>query len=473
MIMTSLYKRLAGRGREPRPPGPGHIEFARSLADFRRHGLAALERLAGRYGNVVYVNVPGRRSFLFNHPDLVHHVLIKNRDNYLKTQGSKNVRQFFGDAMQLNNGAYARHMRHIMAPVFQPDRVAAAYTGLIVETTRVAIAAWQPGTRQGLARRINELALDIAVQIHFGTAHGEDTKHVGRLFLAAVSPLSNFMMPYWMPTRANRRYHEAVAQLDGEIARRIHACRTHDTDNPGLLAAFVRLAGDDAPAMSDRQIRNEIVTMMSAGFQTVATALMQTLRLVAEHSAVDTLLFDELCEVTGCRPPVAADLARLTYADKVIKESLRCCPPAGLITRRAAADDTVDGWKVPAGSRVFLSAWLMHRDARFYDEPLAFRPERWTPEFERALPLCAYFPFGRGPRACIAGFLATYMLQLMLATIVGQYRLEACGTVAGHPPSRPDILTDDGLQVMIHSRPIAEPRDIARSVAGEVNRLTS
>jgi cytochrome P450 len=459
-MATSLDTRPAGAARTTgAPPGPRGVALVRAFEDFRRNGLPALERLAARYGDVVQVSLLGHRSFLrsflLSHPDLIQHVLVRNRDNYLKMAGSRNVRRFFGNAMQLNNGDYARQMRRLLAPMFQPDRAARAYTDLIVGQTRGTVAAWEPGVRPALTQELMDLVLDLAVQIHFGSRPGEDTRRMGRLFLAAMSSLSIFMLPDWVPTPGNRRYHERVAALDAEVVRRIRERRRERSESPDLLSTFARLTGEDGRPLSEQQIRDELVTMMSAGYQSVAIALNQTLRLVAEDSSADALLAEEVRAVVGAREPAPEDLARLPYTAKVIKESLRLCPPAGVISRRAETSDALDGWTIPAGSRVFMSAWVMHRDARFYEDPAAFRPERWTPEFERALHPCAYFPFGRGPRGCIGAGLSELIVQLVLLTVVRGWRLEALEATPPGQSAWPSVLKRGGLRVRLHPRPPA------------------
>jgi cytochrome P450 len=265
------------------------------------------------------------------------------------------------------------------------------------------------------------------------------------------------MLPEWVPTPRNRRYCKAVVELDAEVMQRIRARRSDSSQRPDLLSMFVQLQNGDGWIMSDRQVRDELIAMMSAGYQSVGIALNQTLRLVAENPSVDAQLAEELA-ILGHRAPAAADLAQLTYADRIVKESLRCCPPAGVIGRRAVSADTVGGWTIPAGARVYLSAWAMHHDPRFYEAPLAFRPERWTQEFERSLPICAYFPFGRGPRGCIAGALSTFIVQLILVIIAQRYRLEALRVIPARLASWPNFLAQGGLQIAIHPRRSSEVR---------------
>jgi cytochrome P450 len=291
-----------------------------------------------------------------------------------------------------------------------------------------------------------DLLLHIMVRMHFGTPRGEETRRVGQLYQHALNLLPEYSLSEWLPTPRNRRYQAAVAELDAAILGRIAAQRRADHGESDLVAEMIRLDRESA-ALPDIQIRHELVSMMAASYRTVAMTLVQTLRLIAENSGVDSSLAAEVAGVAAATPEVQ----KLPYTGKVLKESLRLCPPAGLIMRRAVADDVVGGWPVPAGSLILLSCWLVQRDARFYDDPLDFRPERWTPEFERALPFCAYFPFGAGPRSCIGGILSDVTLRLIVATIVRRYRLEAPVTPADQS-AWPLLMARDGLRAVIHPR---------------------
>jgi cytochrome P450 len=415
------------------PPGPRGTELFSGALDWQRNGLAALERLAQRYGDIASASVFGKRVYLFSHPDHIQRVLIDNSDNYHKTKGNENAQLYFGDSMQLNNGDMARRLRRLMTPMFQLSRVSRDFCDPTVETTRESIDGWTSGPRPTLTADLMEMALRVAVRIHFGTAPGADTEQLAGLFRSALGQLNSFLPPGWIPSPGNRRYREAIARLDQDVLRRIVERHQTGPVGPDLLSCFVGLKGETGPAMSDPEIRHELVSMMAAGYQTVGIAINQTLRLVAQHPAADALLAEEVTRVLGDRPAQPEDLAELPYSEKIVKESLRCAPPAGALARLVAAEDTVGGWKIAAKSQVFVSSWVMHRDARYYSDPLLFKPERWTPQFERELPLCAYFPFGRGARSCVAGAMSSVMLRLMLVTIVRQFRLEALVPNSGEP----------------------------------------
>jgi cytochrome P450 len=179
----------------------------------------------------------------------------------------------------------------------------------------------------------------------------------------------------------------------------------------------------DAP-LSDRQVRDEVMTLMLAGHETTALALSYALYLLAAHSAAQDELRAELARELNGRLPEYADLPRLAYSRKVVNESMRLYPPADFLGREATEDCTVAGIPVRKGTNLFFSQWVMHRDARYFPDPLSFNPSRWTDEFERTLPRFAYFPFGGGPRYCIGQTFATAEAALVLATLCQRFRFE-------------------------------------------------
>ncbi len=211
---------------------------------------------------------------------------------------------------------------------------------------------------------------------------------------------------------------------------------------------------NDGYALTERQVRDELVPFALSGYS-ATTGINQVLRLVAEHPVVDRALAEELESAMSGGASLVHELSRLPYMNKVVKEALRLCSPAGVMFRRAVADDIIGSWKIPAGASLFAASWVVQRDARFFDDPLTFKPERWTPEYERSLARCAYFPFGRGPRSCIGGALGELMVQLTVVTIAGRYRLEALRALPAEETAWPRVLAHGGIKVDVHPRPQA------------------
>jgi cytochrome P450 len=186
---------------------------------------------------------------------------------------------------------------------------------------------------------------------------------------------------------------------------------------------LLRAQDEDGSQMTDRQLRDEVMTLFLAGHETTALTLTWACYLLAQKPEAESALHAELSEVLGGRAPTVEDLPRLRYCEWVVKESMRLYPPAYAVGREAVRDCEVGGYRIPEGMQVFAFQWVVQRDARWYEEPEAFRPERWREEVASRLPKFAYFPFGGGPRQCIGNFFATMEAVLVLATVAQRFRL--------------------------------------------------
>ncbi|MGJ4952835.1 cytochrome P450 [Bradyrhizobium sp. HKCCYLS20291] len=430
------------------PPGPRGTQLFAALNDWRKNGLVALEHLAQQYGDIVCAKFPGRRFYMLNHPDYIRHVLIDNRDNYLRSEGSRRERRFFGNSMQVNNGDEARRLRRIIGPMFQQSLMARDYCRVVVDLTRSVVDGWTTFPSATLMDELMQVALSASVQIHFGTRPGAETDELATLFREADEFRTHAALPEWVPTTVNRKYLRAIERLNRDVFARIKARRASGPVGADLLSAFVSLPDE---GLTDVEIRDSLVSTTAAGADGIGIALNQTIRQIALNPAIDDALHAEAAEVLDGRPVRYDDLVNLPYAEQVVKEALRLVPPSGAMVRIAAGADEIGGWRIPRGSRMLISSWVMHRDARWFGDPYSFKPERWTAEFERSLPTCAYLPFGRGPRTCIGAPMATLMLRLMLVTIAQRHRPRATDPERAIK-IRPFNRADDYLPVVLEAR---------------------
>jgi len=222
----------------------------------------------------------------------------------------------------------------------------------------------------------------------------------------------------------------AVRELDAIVDRIIQQRRASGEDTGDLLSMLMAARDEDGSAMSDRQLRDEIMTFLLAGHETTAVSLSWTLYLLSQHPEAGHKLRQELDVVLRGRTPQLEDMARLPYTDKVVRESMRLYPPAWSLARTTAKEIEVGGYRLPVGANIVMSPWIMHRDPRFFDRPEQFDPDRWTAEATQKLPRFAYFPFGGGPRLCIGASFAMMEATLLLATIAQRFHLSL---VPGHP----------------------------------------
>src|SRR5207237_10285325 len=243
---------------------------------------------------------------------------------------------------------------------------------------------------------------------------------VGATLKELVRPFASQATLKWilnnrLPTPAHLRFHALAKRIDDVVYRIIAERRATEKDQGDLLSMLLAAHDEDGSQMSDRQLRDEVITLFLAGHETTALTLAWTWYLIGKHPEVEEQFRAELDEVLGDRDPEVTDLPRLRYAEQVAKESLRLYPPAYGVVSEAFEHGELGGYGVSKGTQVFMFQWATQRDPRFYDEPLEFQPERWTDEFIGRLPKYAYFPFGRGPRACIGASFAIMEIILVLA----------------------------------------------------------
>lgn len=407
-------------------PGPRGFAGLRAVLEFKRRGLDFLEEMAQQYGPIAAAHCFGFQVYLVSRPDLIEHILVQKRDIYHKANSSVRGRMFFGSPMQLNGAEQAKQQRQMMSGIFRQERIR-MFGATIAAASQQMLTQWRAGEQRNVSQEVMALSIDIAIQLHFGTQDAQATEKIRAPFLTVIGLVEDFLaLPLWLPTAKNRRFTDAMAALDAEVYRLIQACRKDaDANQHSLLAGLVAVKDSAGVGFTDKQIRDELVSMLSAGYLPTALSVNQTLRLLAENPAAEACMAQELASVLQGKAPSADDLSNLPYSTKVVKESLRLCPPAGAMMRINSEPDWIDGWAIPANSKVLISQWVMHHSRDYFDEAEKFKPERWTPEMSSALPNFVYFPFGWGSRACIGQVWGMMEIELILVTILQRFRLDS------------------------------------------------
>jgi cytochrome P450 len=409
-----------------RPPGPKGRWPIGSLPMLRGRGLETIESWVREYGDIVYGRALHLGFCLISRPDLIEDVLVNQSGNFVKGLGLGANRRFLGDGLLTSEGELWRRQRYSMQPAFH-RRSIGRYAEVMVQHTRRKMETWRAGETHDLYRDLTLLALEIVTRVLFDVdidGHLEcvvAAANAGQLRssrgMAAMHALSYF------PTPRNLRYLWTIRRLDEVIYRIIRQRRASGHSGTDLLSMLLQARDEHGATMSQQQLRDEVVTLIFTGSETVALTLSYVWCLLARHPEVQAKLADELDEKLQGRTPALEDLATLTYADKVIKEALRLYPPVWAFLREAVRPVEIGGYTLPAGTTFVLSQWVSHRDPRFFDQPDEFRPERWTAEFEKQLPKFAYFPFGGGQRTCIGASFAKMESALLLATMAQRFRV--------------------------------------------------
>jgi len=408
-------------------------EFRRSLWSLRRRTnadpLAFLERLAADPRDVVPFSLAGRRTFLLKHPDFVEVVLASHHHKFQKADGLHRVERLLGDGLLTAEGENHRHRRRVVQPAFHRQRLDAYAETMVAHAARFR-DRWQPHQVIDVSAEASALTLAIIGEALFGTDIAPLAAEI-RYALKAASAATDPLISLLAPARHVLRHRERLAAvIDGLIVQH----RTSGDDRENLLSLLLeaREATDRIPG----QVRDDALTILLAGHDTTATALVWTWMLLANHPEADARMQRVVVDVLGDRLATAADVPALACTGHVLAESLRLYPPAWVLARRAIDDHELGGVRIPAGSIVLISQYLLHRDARFFPTPLVFDPNRWAGDRQAHRPKMAYFPFGAGPRACVGEGFAWMEGVLLLATVAQRWRLRFIddnAPISAHP----------------------------------------
>jgi cytochrome P450 len=317
---------------------------------------------------------------------------------------------------------------------------------------------WQNETTLDIDREMMRLTLSIAGKTLFDADVESEATEIGAALTTMMQGWPRLMSPLYqllgkLPLPSNRLLREARERLDTTVLRMI-AERRASGDDRGDLLSMLLMAQDeeDGSGMSDKQVRDEAMTLFIAGHETTANALTWTWYLLSQHPEVEAKLHEELDVVLGDRLPGAEDTPRLSYTRQVFTESIRLYPPAWMIGRRALNDYDIAPYRIPANSMIFMSPYVTQHDARYFPNPEVFDPERWTPEAQAARSKFSYFPFGGGPRQCIGEAFAWMEGVLVIATIAQRWKLRL---VPGHPVAMQPLVTlrpKHGMRMVVERR---------------------
>lgn len=407
--------------------GPKSYPLVGHLPDFLRDKLGFLSRCAAAYGDVTTLHI-GEPTFLLNNPEDIKHILIVNPDNYVKTPRmiSERGKRLSGAGLLTSVGAAHLKQRRMMQPVFYRKTVE-SFSRTITEGIEKMLARWTNGMELDFGREMMGLVQRNIVKTVLGSDADRDMPElldaiaIRRLYMEHVffSPL-----PEWMPSRIGWRYRTAMQRIDVIVYRAIQMRRTRPTEAEDLLSLLLRAKYDDGSGMTDQQVRDEAVTLFITGYETIGEALTWTLYLLSQHPDIEVKLFAEVDDVLGSRSPGAEDLPSLAYAEMVFAESMRLYPPTWIFIRVSLQEDKLpSGATIPAGSKVYLCPYVMHRHPRYFPDPARFDPERFTESGKKARPQFSYFPFGGGARVCIGEHFAKMEGTMVLASIAQRFRL--------------------------------------------------
>ncbi|HET6856680.1 MAG TPA: cytochrome P450 [Streptomyces sp.] len=420
-------------------PGPRGLPFLGNLPQFGKAPLAFFERLRA-HGDMVRWRFGSTKCLFVADPQLVGELITEVERSFDQPELGIAFRTLMGDGIIVARGQDWRRKRSLVQPSVRPKQVR-SYATTMTECTVDLADRWADGERVDVKREMAALTQQIAVRTIFGAGAAADAEAIGRAMDVAQQEIGaefsgiGALLPDWVPTPGRARIKRAAAVIDAEVAQVVEQHRNGDGERPDLLSRLLAAQDETGARLSDDEIRDETVTLYIAGHETTSSTLVWAWYLLARNPRVRTALAEELERVLGDREPGFDDFAKLTYAQAVVKETLRLYPTIWLLTGVAKEGARIGGLPVEPGTRVWCSQWVTQRDARWFPEPEEFRPERWDADNGEDIPEYAWFPFGGGPRVCLGARFAMVEAVLILAVLARRFDLEVDPGEIGPVPS--------------------------------------
>jgi cytochrome P450 len=436
------------------PPGPSGRLLGGHIHEFKNF-LAFLPRCAHEFGDIVSFRFGPRRIILINHPDLIERVLVTDARHYRKHTGQRLLRSLLGEGLVSSEGDTWLRQRRLAQPPFLKQRVG-AYAPVITGQAERHLADWRPGQERDLHAEMIALAGKVAMATLFGADADADLLSFSTALDVVVQVIEArfqrlIRMPDWAPTPENRRLGRALRTLNSVVYRLVSAGRARPA-GMDLLSVLLHAHGEDGSTMSDRQLRDETVTLFLAGADTTALTLTWAWHLLAGQPDTEDRLVAEWRSVLGGRVPTADDVPNLPFTECVVMETLRLRPPVYVIGREAADPVELGDYRLRRGATVLLSQWVTHRDPRWFDDPDTFRPDRWENGFAGRIPKYAFYPFGGGPRICLGNAFALLEAVLLLATIGQRFRFNLAPGHVVEPAPSTTLRPRNGVHVVLSDR---------------------
>lgn len=439
-------------------PGPKWYQAPAVLRSLRRDPLKFHRKMHQRHGDVVRLSFGFSSAYLLRRPEHAKHVLQDNHTNYDKQNFDYRIlKTIVGEGLLTSNGDHWRRQRALIQPAFQRERITALIP-LIVERSEALLARWktQPETARDVSRDMSRLTLEIVTEALFGVDAGESAAEIGEAFLILSR---NVMDQYgslpamltFLPTPGNLRAKRARNRLHAIVDTLIAERRRRPPGDDLLSAMLAARDGESGQPMSEKQLRDEVTTLLLAGHDTTANALGWTFYLLSQHREIADRLEAELDQILAGKAVEAEAIPALNYGRAVLQESMRLYPPAWIISRATIEADEIGGYTVEKRALVAVCTYDMQRLPDIWPEPESFDPERFVNSHGGPVPF-AYYPFGAGPRMCIGAGLATTEAIVILATIMQKCRLQLVPGQTVEPEALITLRPRNGLKMTVDWR---------------------
>jgi cytochrome P450 len=488
------------------PPGLPHSLPFYAFKPWVKLGepIRLFEHLHRTYGSIAHYRFMGTPIVFINEPDYIREILITQASSFVKERTVRRMKILLGEGLITSDDPIHIRQRRIVAPAFHRQRIA-AYADEIISSAHHHSTQWKPGQAIDISAAMMSLSLEIVARTLFDTEVTDDIRRINDEvntimdlynFLVAFPRMENFLH---LPIPGIVKFRRSRARLDAVVNRLIADRRAEFAsqrdaagDRGDVLSMLIGSQDEDGSALSDEQVRDEVLTIFLAGYETTANALAWTWYLLSQNPEAETKLHDELDAVLGTRSvsqangapvnevssrperseveraasllpltqiepqthrlPTLADYPQLRYTEQVFAESMRLYPPAWAMGRMSTQPVTLGPYRIPPASHFFMSQYMISRTPEFYPDPLRFDPDRFTPEAKAARPRFAYFPFGAGSRQCIGESFAWMEGVLAVATIASRWRMSYLDPAPPVPQAKITLRPRDPMMMRLTPR---------------------
>ena len=439
------------------PPG-----FQRNLLwfAFRRfrpaNPIFLFQHLVEEYGDIAHYKIGWNHILFLNHPDYIREILVVQNDNFIKERTVQRTKMLLGEGMITAEGTQHRAQRQVAQPAFHRQRIP-DYAATMVREAVAMRDQWRHGEQRDIATDMMRLTLNVVARTLFATdlrdeadeLAGAINRIMGLYNFLVMLPAAEWLVHFRPPGLA--AFVRARKRIDAVVYRMIEAHRREHADSGSLLDLMLAASPDRSPS-SEQSLRDQVITIFLAGYETVANALSWTWYLLSENPECERRFHEEIDRELQGRLPTFEDIPRLRYVEMVLAESMRLYPPAWAMGRKARRDFQLGDFFLPAKTTVLISQFITHRDPRFFPDPLRFDPERFTSEAKALRAKFTYFPFGAGARQCIGESFAWMEGVLLLAAIGQKWKLKL---VPGHRVEPEPLITlrpKYGMRMQVEAR---------------------
>ena len=445
------------------PPGLRHSLPFYAFKPWVKLGSPILlfEHLLSTYGNIAHYRLMGTPIIFVNDPEYIREILINQASSFVKERTVRRMKILLGEGLITSDDPIHIRQRRIAAPAFHRQRIA-AYGDQIVASAAGHRDRWQPGQTIDISSAMMSLSLEIVARTLFDTEVTDDIRRINDE-VNTIMDLYNFIVAFprlesflHLPIPGLIKFRKSKARLDAVVNRLIAEHKASGIDKGDLLSMLLSSRDEEDAqhtGMSDEQVRDEVLTIFLAGYETVANALTWTWYLLSQNPEAEAKLHAELDSVLGGhRLPTLADYPNLRYTEQVFSESMRLYPPAWAMGRMSTKPVTLGPYRIPPGAHFFFSQYMMSRSPEYYPDPLRFDPERFTPENKAARPKFTYFPFGGGNRQCIGEGFAWMEGVFCIATIAQRWRMTYLNATPPIPQAKITLRPRDPLMMRLTLR---------------------